>query len=175
MTGSRAGKRASSRISPENVVVYLLLTAGALAALAPIFYMTSTSLKTMTSAYTFPPQWIPDPAVWSNYQDVWDRIPLFRMLLNSVKVSALTVIGTVVSCSLAGYAFARIRFWGRDVLFVIVLATLMVPNQVTLIPTFLLMRELGWVDTHYPLFVPAWFGPAFGTFLMRQFYKTIPI
>jgi multiple sugar transport system permease protein len=97
------------------------------------------------------------------------------MLLNSIQVSALTVLGTVISCSLAGYAFARIRFWGRDVLFVIVLATLMVPNQITLIPTFLLMRELGWVDTHLPLFVPAWFGPAFGTFLMRQFYKTIPI
>jgi multiple sugar transport system permease protein len=170
-----SGKRSSSRLSAGEVAVYLLLTLGALAALSPIFYMVTTSLKTMTVAYRFPPQWIPNPFQWANYREIWSRIPLFRMLLNSAKVSGLTVAGTLTSCSLAGYAFARIRFWGRDVLFVVVLATLMVPNQVTLIPTFLLMRKLGWVDTHFPLFVPAWFGPAFGTFLMRQFYKTIPL
>ena len=170
-----SAKRSSSRLSVGELAVYVLLTLGALAALSPIFYMVTTSLKTMTVAYRFPPQWVPSPIEWGNYREIWSRIPLFRMLLNSVKVSGLTVAGTLVSCSLAGYAFARIRFWGRDVLFVIVLATLMVPNQVTLIPTFLLMRKLGWVDTHFPLFVPAWFGPAFGTFLMRQFYKTIPL
>jgi len=163
-----------ARTTAVELVVYLILAVGVAAALAPLFYMVTTSLKTLTDAFRFPPQWIPNPVVWRNYVNIWSRIPLARMLFNSVKVSGLTVLGTLVSCSLAGYAFARIRFWGRDVLFVMVLATLMVPNQVTLIPTFLLMRKLGFVDTHYPLFVPAWLGPAFGTFLMRQFYKTIP-
>jgi multiple sugar transport system permease protein len=166
--------RSMTRSAAVALLVYVLLAIGVVAAFAPLFYMVTTSLKTMTTAFRFPPQWIPDPVVWRNYVEIWSRIPLFQMLLNSFKVSGLTVLGTLFSCSLAGYAFARIRFWGRDVLFVAVLATLMIPNQVTLIPTFLLMRKLGWVDTHLPLFVPAWFGPAFGTFLMRQFYKTVP-
>jgi ABC-type glycerol-3-phosphate transport system permease component len=174
MARNRTTIGSSLRSTSIEIVVYLILILGAAAALAPLVYMVTTSLKTMTDAFRFPPDWIPRPVVWRNYVDIWSRIPLARMLLNSVKVSGLTVLGTLVSCSLAGYAFARIRFWGRDLLFVAVLATLMVPNQVTLIPTFLLMRKLGLVDTHYPLFVPAWLGPAFGTFLMRQFYKTFP-
>jgi ABC-type glycerol-3-phosphate transport system permease component len=112
--------------------------------------------------------------VWSNYVDIWREVPLGRIFLNSMKISGLSAVGQIFACSLAGFAFARLKFHGRNVLFIIVLATLMVPYHVTLIPTFLLFREIGWINTHYPLTVPAWFGGAFGIFMARQFFMTIP-
>jgi multiple sugar transport system permease protein len=95
-------------------------------------------------------------------------------ILNSTKIAVLSVIGQLLSCSMAAFCFARFEFPGRNALFMILLATLMVPGQVTLIPVFLVMRALGWVDTHYALIVPAWLGGAFGTFLLRQFFLTVP-
>jgi ABC-type glycerol-3-phosphate transport system permease component len=154
--------------------VYVLVSVGALVMLIPFLYMITTSLKSEIDAFKFPPVWIPQPIVWQNYVSIWSKVPLAQVALNSLKVSLLVTLGALVSCSASGFAFARLRFWGRDVLFTIVLATLMVPYQVTLIPTFLLYRELGWINTHYPLWVPSWFGGAFGMFLMRQFYLTIP-
>jgi ABC-type glycerol-3-phosphate transport system permease component len=142
--------------------------------LMPFIYMVSTSLKTMVEASKFPPAWIPDPVVWQNYVQIWREIPLGKVFPNSIKISTFATVGQLFSCSLAGFAFARLNFRGRGLLFTIVLATLMVPFQVTLIPTFLLYRKLGWINTHYPLIVPYWFGGAFAIFLTRQFFLTIP-
>lgn len=153
---------------------YLLYVIVALTILAPLLYMLSTSLKTLLDSMKYPPDLIPDQPVWRNYVDVWSTIPLAQLFVNSVKVTGPSVIGTLVTCSLAGYAFARLKFWGRDVLFVLLLATLMIPYQVTLVPTFLFFNEAGLVNTYVPLILPNWLAPAFGIFLMRQFFRTIP-
>lgn len=140
----------------------------------PFLYMISTSLKTPIEAYKYPPTWIPNPIVWQNYVEIWKMAPLFLVAINSIKISVLSTLGQVITCSLAAFAFSRLHFKGRDFIFILVLATLMVPSQVTLIPTYLVFRAFGWVNTHAPLIVPSWFGGAFGIFLVRQFFLTIP-
>lgn len=150
----------------------VILTAAVM--MVPFAYMVSTSLKTTVQAFQFPPIWIPKPIVWSNYERVFQQAPLGHVFVNSLKISTLTMLGQILTCSLGGFAFARLKFKGRGLLFMLVLATLMVPGQVTLIPTFLIFRELGWINTHYPLIVPSWFGGAYGIFLVRQFFLTIP-
>jgi ABC-type glycerol-3-phosphate transport system permease component len=109
-----------------------------------------------------------------NFSDLFVVAPMERYLLNSFKVTSLSVIGTCLSSSLAAFAFARMRFRGREIVFAILLATMMLPYAVTVIPTFVIMRQLGWLDTHYPLIVPAYFGSAFNVFLLRQAYRSIP-
>ena len=142
--------------------------------LVPFLYMVSTSLKSMLEAFQYPPTWLPKQFMWSNYLVVWSKAPLARVALNSIRVSGMSTVGQVLTCSLAGYAFARLRFPGRGPLFMVFIATMMVPTHVTLIPTFVLFKTFGWINTHYPLVVPAWFGGAFGIFLVRQFFLTIP-
>ena len=142
--------------------------------IVPFVYMISTSLKTTVQAFQFPPALIPYPIVWQNYVRVFKEAPLGYVFVNSMKISTLTSLGQILTCSLGGFAFARLNFKGRNALFMVVLATLMVPGQVTLIPVFLIFRELGWINTHNPLIVPSWFGGAFGIFLARQFFMTIP-
>jgi multiple sugar transport system permease protein len=140
----------------------------------PFLWMISTSLKPLVQVFVYPPQWIPRPILWSNYSELWQEMPFGRFALNSTKMAVSVTLGQLLTCSLAGYSFARIRFPGRDVLFLAYLATMMVPGQVTMIPMFILMRELHWIDTHYALIVPA-LTSAFGTFLMRQFFLGLPV
>jgi multiple sugar transport system permease protein len=140
----------------------------------PFVWMVFSSLKTDAEIFIFPPELLPREARWSNYVDVMQSFPFGTFILNSFKISVLGVVGQLLSCSLAAYAFARIRFPGREAIFLAWLACLMIPGQVTLIPQFLLFRSFGWLNTHYPLFVPHFFGGAFGTFLLRQFFMTIP-
>ena len=158
----------------RRVAAYAVVIFGAAFMLVRFLYMISTSLKTSIEAVKYPPTWIPRPILWRNYVDIWSALPLAQVSFNSAKISILATLGVVFSCSLAAFAFSQLHFRGRDLLFMVVLATLMVPAQVTLIPTFLLFRELGWVNTHAPLIVPAWFGGAFGIFLIRQFFLTVP-
>ena len=158
----------------KTALVYSALFVLAVAMLAPLAWMISTSLKPPDKLFETPPRWIPDPVTVGNYARIADSIPLKQMVYNSFKVTILAVLGQVFSCSLAAYVFARMRFPGRDVLFLVVLATLMIPQQVTMVPLFIIMRELGWVNTHLALIVPQWLGGAFGTFLLRQFFMTIP-
>lgn len=153
---------------------HLLLFIGCLVMALPFVWMFLSSLKTDPEIFVFPPRWLPETPQWSNYLDVMDSMPFNWFILNSLKIAFLTMCGQLLSCSLAAYAFARIRFPGRETLFLGWLACLMIPSQVTLIPQFLLFRSFGWLDTHYPLFVPSYFGAAFGTFLLRQFFLTIP-
>jgi multiple sugar transport system permease protein len=152
---------------------YLVLSAGASIMILPFVWMLSTSLKTSAAVFVYPPQWLPNPLIWSNYADVVRIMPFFRYILNTAFVAgSVTVLHLVVS-SFAAFAFARLRFPGRDRLFLAYLATLMVPGQVTLIPNFLIIKYLGWISTYQALIIPQVFS-AFGTFLLRQFFLTIP-
>ena len=157
-----------------RTLAHLFLLVGSLIMIFPFAWMLSSSLKSNVDIFVYPPQPIPNPARWDNYLEVFRRMPFALFFFNSAKIGVLCVIGALLSCSLGAYAFARMEFPGRNVLFMILLSTIMIPFQVTLIPVYILMRALGWLDTHYPLWVPSWFGAAFGTFLLRQFFMTIP-
>jgi ABC-type glycerol-3-phosphate transport system permease component len=154
---------------------HLILLAGAALMVIPFIWMLSTSFKAPGQTFVYPPQWIPNPFVWENYPNMWTALPFNWFFLNSLKISTLNTLGQLLTCSMAAFAFAVIKFRGRDTLFLILLATLMIPYQVTLIPSFILFSKIGWVGTHLPLWVPAFWGGAFGTFLLRQFYLTIPL
>ena len=125
--------------------------------------------------FLYPPEWIPNPVIWSNYPRALTVIPFFTFLRNTLTVTGFSLIGTLLSASLAAYSFARLRWPGRDALFLVVLTTLMIPYQVTLIPRFIIFRQLGWLDTLLPLIVPWFFGGGpFNIFLLWQFFMTIP-
>jgi multiple sugar transport system permease protein len=143
----------------------------------PLLWTLMASLKTVKETFAFPPVFFPAVPQFSNYQRVLsiERIPVLLWTWNAAYITVLTTIGTVLTASLVGYSFARFTYRGRNALFLITLATLTLPAQVTLIPQFVLFYRLGWVNTHLPLWVPAWFGGgAFAIFLMRQFFMTIP-
>ena len=160
------------RVSQSGI--YALVAGGGLLMVIPFLWMVSTSLKTTAQSMAFPPEWWPAPFVCGNYARIWDFMPFFTFLLNSVKIAFFVVCGQLLTCSLAGYAFAKLRFPGRRALFLVLLSTMMIPSEVTLIPVFVIMKSLGWLNTHYSLIVPAFFGSVFGTFLLRQFFLTLP-
>jgi multiple sugar transport system permease protein len=158
-----------------RVLLHAVLLIGGLSCLVPFLWLLSTSLKTAPNVISIPPQFVPAPLIWDNYVHVFTVAPMLRYILNSVGVVAVIVAGQVLSNSLAAYAFARLEFRGRDALFFAYLGTMMIPGQVTLIPGFILMKYLGWIDTYYALTVPFMLGSAFGTFLLRQSFLTIPV
>lgn len=149
----------------------LLLTA---VFVAPFAYMVSTSLKSEDRIFSEAIEWIPRPPVWQNYADALASFPFGLFLRNTLLVCALTVTGTLLSSMLPAYGFSRLRWRGRDPLFFLMLATLMLPVQVTMLPQFLMFRGLGWTGTYLPLVVPPFFGNAFAIFLLRQFFLSIP-
>ncbi|MGZ6546354.1 MAG: carbohydrate ABC transporter permease [Actinomycetota bacterium] len=153
---------------------HLLLFPLALVMVIPMIWMLITSFETLNETRHFPPILIPSGIRWQNYTAVLQQAPFARWFLNTLIVTVVVVAGNLLFCSLAGYAFARIKFFGRDVVFIIVLATLMVPFQVIIIPTFLIVRKLGLIDTLGALIVPNMAG-AFGIFLLRQFFRSLPI
>ncbi len=141
----------------------------------PFLWILSTSLKGSEQIFSIPPVWIPKVLHWENYSKVFEAMPFLIYLKNSVFISVLTIIGVVFSSSLVAYAFGCLQWPGRDVLFVFVLATMMLPMQVTMIPLFVLFKQLGWLNTYKPLIVPSFFGGgAFNIFLLRQFFLGIP-
>jgi multiple sugar transport system permease protein len=154
---------------------YGLLTAVAVLMVGPFVWMVSTSMKGQGEIFQYPPQWAPREWNLRNYAAIMEVLPLGRMLINSLTIAVSATIGQTASCAMAAYAFARMRFRGKEALYVVLLATMMIPAQVTMIPVFLIMKFLGWIDTLYALIVPAFFGGAFGTFLLRQFFATIPV
>jgi ABC-type glycerol-3-phosphate transport system permease component len=165
-------RRLSGRLSA--LATHALLIGGLVLVFFPIAWALSTSLKPYGDIFLYPPIWIPDPIQWQNYPDAMTYVPFPRYFRNTALITALDIIGKLLTCSLVAFAFARLRWWGRDVLFVVMLSTLMLPTQVTLIPQFVLYKELGWVDTFLPLLIPNFFGGPFMTFLLRQFFLTIP-
>ncbi len=159
-----------------RLLLHLVLILAGLTFVLPFIWMISTSLKVTGTEFDFPPQWIPNPALWDNYKTaLLDTIPFFSYARNTMVITVGATVGDVLVTSLTGYSYARLRWPGRNIMFLFTLSTLMLPGIVTVIPVFLLMRSLGWIDTFLPLIVPAWAGgSAFSIFLFRQFFLTIP-
>jgi multiple sugar transport system permease protein len=163
----------SSRMSLKRAILYGGLLLAAATMIVPFLWMLSTSLKADQFVLTMPPQFLPRPLTSDSYQRLLDLFPIARMFLNSLFVAVVTTLGQVFVSAMAAYAFARMQFRGRDVVFLLYLATLMIPSQVTITPLFILMRYLGWINSYQGLIAPGIFT-AFGTFLLRQFFLTLP-
>ena len=155
-------------------VVATLLWGVALLFLVPLLWMVSSSLKPNYQIFEVPPRWIPNPPRWQNYVEALTVLPFGRYVFNTTVITGLTIAGHLLSCTLIAYAFARLRAPGRDTLFVVMLATMMLPYPVTMVPLYVLFNRLGWINTILPLVVPAFLGAPFYIFLMRQFFLTIP-
>ena len=176
-TISRSGRSRAwtARRRLGTVAVYALLLAGGAAMLVPLAWLVRSSFMDLRQIFIFPPEWLPDPWRWDNYPTALTTIPFVRYFFNTLSILVPTVIGTVITAALAAFGFARLRWPGRDLVFAVLLTTLMLPYAVTLIPTFLLWAELGLVNTYWPLVLPDWFGGSiFYIFLLRQFFLTLP-
>ena len=163
----------SRALRPADYATWAVLGFGAVAMLLPFVWMVSTSLKTGEATFVMPPQLIPMAPTLENYRDIFAAVPMAQFLINSIFVSAVSTVIMVLNCAMAGYAFARIKFPRREIVFYAYLATLMIPQQVTLVPLFVIMTWLDWGNTYQALILPSSFG-AFGTFLLRQFYLRLP-
>jgi multiple sugar transport system permease protein len=157
----------------RSTVLHIVLLVAASAMVIPFVWMISTSLKRPREIYVWPPTLLPKEIFWSNYLDSWSVAPFGRFYLNSLFIALSVTCGQLITCTLAAYAFARLNFPGRDVIFMIFLATLMIPGQVAIIGLFQIIHYIGWVDSYYALIVPG-LASAFGTFLLRQFFLTLP-
>jgi len=167
-----AGKRFQENAT--SVIATILATLGAIIILFPVAWMVSTSLKGQIEALQMPPSWFPVVPQWHNYYDALTFNPFWRYFLNTAYYAILVMLGEAISCSFISFGFARLRAPGRNALFILVLSTMMLPQQVTLIPQYILFSNLDWLNTYLPLIVPGWFGSAYLIFLMRQFYMTLP-
>lgn len=172
-------KRRDLRRIQDNLLkgfLYIFLSTLALLFMMPLLWVLSSSLKFPAQVYSVPPIWIPDPIQWHNYLEVFTLVPFAQYGLNSLIVAGTATIGSVISSAVVAFALSRLRWPGRNLVFMLVLGTMMLPAVVTLVPTFIIMKTLGWLDTFYPLIVPSWFGAnAFYIFLMRQFMLGIPL
>jgi ABC-type glycerol-3-phosphate transport system permease component len=159
-----------------RALLYLIAIGASILFMIPFVWTVFSSLKTPSELYMFPPKWLPAEPRFSNYAEVFNVAPYARWLWNSVFVAVVGTFGSVLSAALVGYSFARFRYPGRDLIFMLTLSTLMLPIEVTLIPLYLLFNKIGWLDSYLPLIVPGYFGGgAFLIFLMRQFFMTIPV
>ena len=175
---SNALKR-SQRLRPSQWIVeifkYIILVTLAISFALPFYWMVTSAIKNDSQVYTVPPIWVPRPALWRNFWDAWALYDYNHYLLNTVFRYAIpATIGTTLSSAFVAYGFARLRWHGRDILFTLLLVTMMVPGQVTIVPIFIIFRRLGWIDSYRPLVVPTFFGSAWNIFLMRQFFRSIP-
>lgn len=157
-----------------KVVLFIILTLGALIILFPIAWMLSTALKSALEVAKYPPTLLPEEPLWENFAIAWQKAPFTQYTINTLIIVFFSIIGAVFSNSLVAYGFAKIDFKGKKMLFRIVLATMMIPGFVTLVPQYVIFSKIGWVDTYLPLIVPIFCANAFHIFMMRQFYRTIP-
>ena len=170
---SSLGRTARARLGALGV--YLLLLAGSVVMLIPLAWLVRSSVMGLSQIFIFPPEWLPDPWRWDNYPKALTTIPFARYFGNTLLILAPTVIGTLVTASLAAFGFSRLQWPGRDWVFGVLLSALMLPYAVTLIPTFLLWARIGLINTYWPLVLPDWFGGTiFYVFLLRQFFLTLP-
>lgn len=162
----------------NHLLIFVILSCGAAIFALPFLWLVASSLKVPAKIFLFPPQWIPNPVRWQNYTEALTSAPFERYFLNTLIIVLLNQLGILFTTSLAGYSFARLRFKGRELMFTVLLGTIMLPWAVTMIPQYILFRYLDWLDTFLPLVVPSWFGVGpggvFYIFLLRQFYRTIP-
>ncbi|MGW0807817.1 carbohydrate ABC transporter permease [Nonomuraea sp. NPDC002799] len=161
-----------------RVLLYLALAAGAIPTLLPFVWLVRSALMQDAQMFVAPPQWLPSPFQWSNFSEALTTQPFGRYFVNTLVIAVISVVGTVLTCSVAAFSFSRLRWRGRDVVFALLLSGVMLPYAVTLIPTFVTWQGLGALDTIAPLTVPSWFagagGGVFNIFLLRQFFLTIP-
>lgn len=162
-----------SAVRKSNLIYHIILILGAIVMVMPFLWMITTSLKTLPESMRVPPTLLPTEWKFENYASVFNKIDFIRYYMNTIWMTVGRTIGQLVLCSLAAYGFARLRFPGKEIIFLGILSVLMVPSQVVMIPSFVLMRELGWIDTFYALIIPGIFS-AFGTFLLRQFFMSLP-
>lgn len=158
----------------REISLHLVLIPLAIIYMIPFFWMISTSLKPDNQIFLWPPVWIPKPFMWSNYPRAIDFIPFWAYVKNTLIIAFFCIVGVLFSCPPVAYSFSRVPWAGRNVLFIMTIATMMLPYQVTMIPLFIIFSRLGWVGTYLPLIVPSFFGGAFYIFLLRQFFMTIP-
>jgi multiple sugar transport system permease protein len=157
----------------KTTLLHIIVYALAIITLIPFLWMVLTSVKDLSDIFIYPPQWLPSKIHLENYVNAFDAAPFGRYYFNSIFVALAVTIGQLITCSMAAFAFARLKFWGRNVLFFIFLGTMMIPYNVTMIPSFMVLYWLGWVDSYQALIVPG-LASAFGVFLLRQFFMTIP-
>jgi len=167
---------AKVRRTVQEALFYVVLTALAVIFIFPFFWTVSSSLKQVSEIFNFPPTMLPAVPQFRNYAVVFQKVPFFGWILNSLFVVFMVTTGALTTSSVVAYSFARFKYRGRDLLFMITLGTMMLPSQITLIPQFVLFNKLGWINTLFPLWVPAWFGGgAFNIFLLRQFIMSLPV
>ena len=158
----------------KSALKYIPLCLAGLFFLVPFIWLISTSLKSSDQIFSYPPKWIPKPAKFSNYREAFEAIPYLKYILNTMKTTSLAVLGNVLSAPMIGYAFGKLKWPGRDKVFMLVVATMMLPFTVTMIPLYSLFSKLGWINTYIPLVLPDFLGTAYFIFLMRQFYRNLP-
>jgi ABC-type glycerol-3-phosphate transport system permease component len=163
------------KLNLERSVIYTILITSSIVMLVPFVWMVSSSFKNEIEMFGYPPVWIPNPVRWDNYTKAWNALPFTVFLRNTLIIIAGRLTGELLSCSLVAYGFARLRARGKNALFLLLLATMMLPGQVTMIPLYILYSRLDWVDTFKPFIFPAFFGAAFYIFMLRQFFLNIPI
>lgn len=153
---------------------FLVVLIGAIVFMVPTVWMVTTSLKVDAQVWLIPPKWIPDPVVWANYSEAWNLLPFPRFFLNTFIICLLNVTGMLLASGLVAYGFARLRFPGRNILFLMMLSTMMLPTHITLIPQYVFYTRIKWINTFLPITVPSFGGGPFNIFLLRQFMMTIP-
>lgn len=166
-------ERARQLVTSKTFLIHFILILGSIAMVVPFLWMILTSLKTYAESIHVPPVIFPEKFQWGNYKEIFELLPFFKFMLNTLIITIVRTVGQVFLCSLAAYAFARIEFPGRNFLFILALAVLMVPGQVFLLPQYMIMVKLGWLNTLQAVIVPGLFS-AFGTFLLRQFFMGLP-
>ena len=168
----RQNQRVQERI--KKTIAYVICTFMAVIYVFPLYWLLVTALKTDKEIFQVPPSFLPAMPQWQNFQAATEYIPFWQYMGNTLFIAVLTIIGTLVSCTLVAYGFARIKWPGRNLLFIIYLSTIMLPTQVTMIPLYIIYRQIGWIGTFMPLIVPSFFGNALFVFLLRQFLLSIP-
>jgi multiple sugar transport system permease protein len=158
----------------NKILGYLVLTVIALIFMVPLLWMISTSLKERWDIFAYPPTWVPKVAQWGNYLEIFDKYPLGRFMLNSLFLVVVNTASQLLVVPIVAYGFARLRFPGKKIIFIMLLVTMMLPGHIKLIPLYSLYTKLGWIDTYWPLVVPSFFGDSFFIFLMVQYMKTLP-
>lgn len=174
MAGFMQDRRLSRLFS--RIFVYAMLIFLSMIFLFPFFWMITTALKPSSQVFLWPPRWLPNPADFSNFTKAFSnpQLPFDVFIRNTLWLEVAIIVGRLLSCTLVAYGFARLEGPGKNVLFIILLATLMLPNAAVLIPRYVMFSSMGWVNTFNPLIIPSWFGEAYAIFLMRQFFMTIP-
>ena len=164
----------SKKITPGKLILYIVLSLGAFLMVLPFIWTVLSSLKNMKQTFAVPPTILPDRVIWENYPESLSALPFGRAYFNSIYIAVIVTVIQLFTASMAGYAFAKLKFRGHNLLFILFLATMMIPSQVTMIPLFIIMKNLGLLGTHMSLILPASLFNAFGVFLMRQFIASLP-